>query len=202
MDKIKSKRIIYVSFALLSCLFANSLSAKAQKYRINPKQSTVEWEGKKVTGSHNGTLQIKKGVLVKKAKSFKGQISIDMASIVCKDLKDKKYNQKLVTHLKSQDFFHTAKYKTAKLKILKAKPKKGDTYIISAKVTIRGISQKVKFPAKVRFTKNQIQAKGKIKLDRTKFNIKYNSGKFFKSLGDKLIYDDFHIRFSISANLS
>ena len=91
------------------CLLAGSLNAKAQKYRINPKQSKVQWEGKKVTGIHKGTIQIKEGALVKKAKSFEGKILIDMDSIVCQDLKDKEYNQKLVTHLKSQDFFSYSK---------------------------------------------------------------------------------------------
>ena len=32
-----------------------------------------------------------------------------------------------------------------------------------------------------------------IKIDRTKFDIKYGSGSFFENLGDKMIYDDFII---------
>ena len=39
-------------------------------------------------------------------------------------------------------------------------------------------------------------ANAKIKLDRTKWDVKYNSGNFFKDLGDKLISDD--IEFDIS----
>jgi len=38
-----------------------------------------------------------------------------------------------------------------------------------------------------------------LKLDRTKWDIKYNSGKFFKNLGDKLIYDDFEIEVEVVA---
>ena len=30
----------------------------------------------------------------------------------------------------------------------------------------------------------------KIKIDRTKWNIKYGSGRFFEDLGDKLILDE------------
>ena len=202
MSGIGNKKLISFSLVMVACLLAGPLSAKSQKYRVDPGQSKMRWEGKKVTGSHNGTIQIREGVIVKEGKSFKAKISIDMNSIVCKDIKDREYNQKLVDHLKSQDFFHTAKHKTAKLELLKAEPKKGNTYTIFARITVRGISQKLKFPAKVKFTKNRIQAEGEIKIDRTKFNIKYNSGKFFKSLGDKLIHDDFSIRFSIRANLS
>ena len=39
-------------------------------------------------------------------------------------------------------------------------------------------------------------AKATIKIDRTKWDIVYNSGNFFKDLGDKLILDE--IEFDIS----
>ena len=36
-------------------------------------------------------------------------------------------------------------------------------------------------------------ATAQIKVDRTKYNVKYGSGSFFDGLGDKMIYDDFDL---------
>ncbi|MFW5891269.1 MAG: YceI family protein, partial [bacterium] len=33
--------------------------------------------------------------------------------------------------------------------------------------------------------------KAEITVDRTKYNVRYGSGKFFDNLGDNMIYDDF-----------
>jgi hypothetical protein len=38
-----------------------------------------------------------------------------------------------------------------------------------------------------------------VTVDRTKFGIKYGSGSFFDNLGDRTIYDDFTIEFSLIA---
>ncbi len=42
-----------------------------------------------------------------------GNFVVDMTSITNNDLKDEGYNQKLVGHLKSDDFFGVEKYPTA-----------------------------------------------------------------------------------------
>jgi len=44
-----------------------------------------------------------------------------------------------------------------------------------------------------------VKAVGTAKLDRTKWDIRYGSGKFFQGLGDKMIYDDFEVTFDITA---
>jgi hypothetical protein len=36
-------------------------------------------------------------------------------------------------------------------------------------------------------------------IDRTKYEMKFRSGNFFKDLGDTLIYDDFELNVSITA---
>jgi hypothetical protein len=38
---------------------------------------------------------------------------------------------------------------------------------------------------------------GEITIDRTLYNIRYGSGKFFGNLGDKMIYDDFVLQFRL-----
>ena len=57
-------------------------------------------------------------------------------------------------------------------------------------MTIKGITHSVTFPAKVEINGLNFLATAKIKIDRTKWGIEYNSGNFFKDLGDKLILDE------------
>ena len=47
--------------------------------------------------------------------------------------------------------------------------------------------------------KGVVKASGTAKVDRTKWDIRYGSGKFFEGLGDKMIYDEFDISFDIVA---
>ena len=54
----------------------------------------------------------------------------------------------------------------------------------------------ITFDAEVSIRKITFSTKAKIKIDRTKWGIKYKSGNFFKDLGDKAILDE--IEFDIS----
>jgi hypothetical protein len=46
----------------------------------------------------------------------------------------------------------------------------------------------------------QAWASATITIDRSDFDIKYGSGSFFDGLGDKLIYDDFTLNVTLTAN--
>ena len=198
-----AKKLSYILFLLV---LSHSLYGKEIDYNVDLKASKLEWEGRKVTGEHNGLIGIKKATLRllsnragTKITSLVGSIVIDMSSIVCSDIGNKTYNRKLVKHLQSKDFFYTEKFPTAKIKLLKLSHRGKTNYLIGAKVTIRGITKKVKFPVTIVWNGKELTATGNLKLDRTRFNVKYKSGKFFKSLGDKLIYDEFDIPFKIVA---
>lgn len=178
----------------------------AQAAMVDTAASKVEWVGKKVTGQHNGTVNIKSGELtVEKKTVMGGNIVLDMASIAVLDLKDPDYNGKLTGHLKSNDFFSVEKNPTATFKLTKLAPiagaKAGEVNtLVTGDLTIKGITQSLSFPAAVTVGKKGVKAVAKdIKVDRTKYGIRYGSGKFFQGLGDKVIYDDFLISFSIVA---
>jgi hypothetical protein len=50
---------------------------KTQKFEIVSSQSNIDWVGKKVTGSHNGTIAIKEGTLsLKDGKLIGGKQSL------------------------------------------------------------------------------------------------------------------------------
>ena len=71
---------------------------------------------------------------------------------------------------------------------------------IDGTLTIKGISNSISFPATYSFKRNNLIAKAEnVKVDRTKYNIKYGSNRFFHSIGDKAIEDDFTLNISIFA---
>ena len=75
--------------------------------------------------------------------------------------------------------------------------KTGQTNQIIADLTIRGITHEINFPINISHSKSNFYAEGLIDINRTLFNIKYNSGTFFEELGDRMIYDDFTVQFSL-----
>ena len=98
----------------LVALFA--FTANAQTKKINAAKSGIVWTGKKVTGSHTGTINLQEGALVFKGKVLKGgTFTVDMTTISTTDLKPGQGKESLDGHLKAEDFFGTEKHKTAKL---------------------------------------------------------------------------------------
>jgi polyisoprenoid-binding protein YceI len=172
----------------------------ATTYKVDPNESKLNWEAKKVTGSHNGVLTMKSGKLDFDGDKLKGgEFVVDMTSLKVLDVTDPKYNSDLTNHLKSDDFFSTEKSPESKF-TLKSVTKKADgTWEAEGPMTIKGISHDIKVPLTVEKTNDHVVVKGKASLDRTKWNIKFRSGKFFQNLGDKLIYDNFDVAVELKA---
>ncbi|MEM9546477.1 MAG: YceI family protein [Bacteroidota bacterium] len=165
-------------------------SIGAETKPVNTDESSVVWTGKKVTGSHTGTINLKSGNLeFENGALTGGSISIDMNSIKCTDLEGGGAS-KLEGHLKSDDFFGVPNHPTADMAITKVMAGQGrDNYKITADVTIKGITKPVTFDATVQ----NGMANATIIIDRTDFDVRYGSGSFFDNLGDKTIYDDFEL---------
>ncbi|MCP1384407.1 YceI family protein [Runella salmonicolor] len=174
-------------------------SKKAVSYKVDASKSVVKWHAKKVTGEHNGTVNLANGVLtVDGTKITGGSFEIDMTSIKCEDLTDAGYNAKLITHLKSDDFFSAEKHPKATFKITKVEGS-GANYTLTGDMTIKGITKSISFPATVKADAKGVTANAKITLDRTKWDIRYGSKSFIPNIGDKAIYDDFAIDLTLAA---
>ena len=161
-------------------------------YRIDPAASTINWTGYKVTGKHTGTVTLKNGTLLSNHGAVSGgSFEIDMSTITCTDLQGGGA-EKLVGHLKSDDFFGVATYPTAKFVITRVIPQdtKGN-YKVIGNLTIKQTTKEVKFPATIVETAGQIMATGKMTIDRSEYDVRFGSGSFFDGLGDKTIYDEF-----------
>lgn len=185
----------YIGSGLLSVAAVTASPALANKtVLIDPAASSVEWRGSKVIGgAHHGTIGIKEGdVKIDGKKLVSGKIVVDMASIVNRDLEDAGYNQKLVGHLKSEDFFDVAKYPTATLTVKSSEANKDGSFKVKGDLTIKGETHPVEFGAKLSPDGKTVEVS--LDFDRTIWNIRYGSGKFFKNLGDKMIADKIELK--------
>jgi polyisoprenoid-binding protein YceI len=188
---------IIATIAITTFAFTSPNAKHDTNYVIDTKSTTATWLGKKVTGEHSGTIAILKGVVIANhGKITGGTIEFDMNSITCKDLTDKEYNAKLLGHLKSDDFFSVEKNPTAKFIISKVVLKSGNDYDVTGKLTIKGVTNEITFPALIKMDEKTAVIVAKIIINRTKFDIKYGSATFFSSIGDKAISDEFELNVS------
>lgn len=161
-------------------------TTKKETKKVDTQASKITWTGEKLTGSHTGTIQLQEGYLnFEQNELTGGSFIIDMTTINVTDLKGEG-KQKLEGHLKSDDFFGVKDHTKAMFNITNV-IKKGSTYAVSGKMTIKGKTELTSFDMNVM----ENSATAKLTIDRTKFGIKYGSGSFFDNLGDNMIYDDF-----------
>ncbi|TJY36941.1 YceI family protein [Pontimicrobium aquaticum] len=166
-----------------------SFTTVDNKKVVNTKNSKITWKGYKVTGSHQGTIGIKSGHLnFNGDKLTGGEFTIDMSSITNTDLSGE-YKDKLEGHLKSDDFFGVKKFPTAHLMFTKVKSVGKNSYKITGNITIKGKTETIKFDLSVYGNKANVS----LKIDRTKFDVRYGSTSFFDGLKDKAIYDEFDL---------
>lgn len=176
--------------ALLVVMITFSFTmVNAQKKAIKVDKSNLVWKGYKVTGSHAGTIAINSGSLTfKDDKLTGGEFTIDMTTLESTDITGE-YKGKLDGHLKSDDFFGTASFPTATLSFTEVKATGKNAYEVTGDLTIKGKTNKVTFDFSVYGSK----ANATLKVDRTKYGIRYGSASFFDNLKNKAIYDEFDI---------
>lgn len=166
-----------------------TVTVSAQSKKVDAAKSSINWLGKKVTGQHNGVVNLKEGNLVFSGKKVTGgNFVVDMTSLTATDLQGE-YQGKLNGHLKADDFFGTEKFPTAKLVFKKVVAKSANVFTVTGDLTIKGITKPITFDLAT--TANS--ATTKFMVDRTKYDIKYGSGTFFTSIGDKAIADEFEL---------
>lgn len=175
--KLKLLQMTALTFLLVSSAFSAE---------VDLAQSSVTWEGTKVTGKHYGKIPLTKGeVELKDEKLVKGEFEVEINKFTVDDLEGE-WEQKFLGHLKGEDFFETKKFPKATLKITSVKGNKAE-----ADLTIKGKTNKIKFDI------NQIGKHfvGVLQFDRTKFGMVYGSGDFFKGLGDKVVHNEVTLAF-------
>jgi polyisoprenoid-binding protein YceI len=171
---------------ILAAILTVSATGIAQDYKVLTEKSVLRWVGKKVAKSHEGVIKLKEGnFTIKKNKFVSGEFVIDMNSMVEGDGTDPNKGARLMGHLKSDDFFSSEKFPDAILKITESTVFKNDEATVTADLTIKGATHPVTFT-----TKRMGDAfQSVVVFDRSKYDVRYGSGKFFENLGDNAIDD-------------
>lgn len=189
------------AIGLGSLIMAFTPVFEKQSIDLKPAASSIEWHAEKITGSHSGTISLKEGsVTLENNQLTGGSFVIDMTTILVTDI-DGSGKAKLEGHLNSKDFFNTDEFGESRFEITSVNETnptaEGFNTEITGKLTIKGISGEVKFPAKIEVEDGKFAAYGEMTIDRTKFDIRYGSASFFDNLGDRAIYDDFTLKISL-----
>jgi len=179
-------------------------------FMLDIPRCKVSWTATKPTGSHYGIVPVQAGGFTLSGDQITGgTIEINMAGIEVHDLEGE-YRAKLEAHLrgttagKEGDFFNTNQYPIATFRIGQSAPLSGDpnnNQLIQGELTIKDITRPIAFKARV-----DASAGTAIKittepftLDRTEWDIRFKSKKFFDDLKDDFIDDEFTLQLEIGA---
>ncbi len=165
-------------------------------YQVEPAPSRLAWQASKVKAAHTGLVAIKSGSIQVAGGVLTGaSLVVDMTNLTSDE-----NIESLVKHLKGPDFFNTDVYPEASLvvKSVQAGARSGE-YFLSGDLTIRDVTAPINFTAQVFSADGRLDIKSDIVIDRTKWNIKYGSGQFFKDLGDQMISDQIKLSAAMQA---
>jgi polyisoprenoid-binding protein YceI len=170
-------------------------AAPAEAIALSGKVSFI---GSKVTGSHNGEFTNFKGsVTLKDGKPEDGQLefTVQTASLITTDANPMK--EKLEGHMKGPDFFDVEKFPTATFtssEIVAGGPN-GATHTIKGKLTLRGVTKDIEFPATLSVVGKDISGRTEFSINRKDFGIVY------AGMPNDLIRDGVVIRVDVKATL-
>lgn len=165
-------------------------------YVLNTEESELLWMGTKIGSSHEGTIDIISGDMdFMENQLMSGLFTIDMTSINTTDLEGERKTQ-MDDHLKSEDFFHVAEYPEAVFMVSAIRDLGSNMWSVDGDLMIKDISNPVTFEVVIQnIAPDKVQMVGDFMIDRTLWDVRYGSDKFFDNLGDKMISND--IQFSL-----
>lgn len=164
-----------------------------KKLNADAKNTRLEWLGEKILGKHPGTINLQSGWLIWENNQItSGEFLIDM-----KTIKSDEGLTRLEEHLRSDDFFSVNKFPVSKLIITGSDDFDKGTATVRGNLTIKGITNPFEFTATRQEKEDGTWFYANITIDRTRYNVRYGSGKFLDNLGDKIIYDDFKLKVTL-----
>ena len=170
------------------------MSISAGNYTADIDSSGLTWIGRKISSGHNGTINLKDGALnISKDGSIYGKFTIDMNSISVSDLQGGG-KKSLERHLKNEDFFDVVKFPFATIEFESdIKNISENKLSLTSDLTIKDITHQLVFKAQIIEAYPKLKIMADMVFDRSIYNVRYGSGKFFENLGDRLILDEIQV---------
>jgi polyisoprenoid-binding protein YceI len=178
-------------------------------YQVDPKQSNIKWLGNGPTKKESGSVPVSASIVtVRDGQVTSGNIKIEMTQLSVTS-QEGKMKDMLESHLKGtapgkeDDFFNVSQYPDARFEITSTSKLDNDpeaTHMVNGNLTMKGITKPISFKARIELDGDRLIASAApFDIDRTEFNIKYQSKKFFDNLKDDFINDTFQIGFYVVA---
>jgi len=181
-----------IALLIFQVIILINISAQ-QRFTADTSLTKLSWLGEKVTGQHTGTISLKSGWIDwKNNQIVAGEFDIDMNTI-----KESQRNARFEGHMRSDDFFSVEKFPVSALIINGSTQFDRGTGIVRGTLTIKGITNPIEFKAAYLIKDDGLWFFANISVDRTKYDIRWDSGKFFDNLGDKTVYDDFKLKINV-----
>ena len=163
------------------------------------RRSVVRWKGTKFRGrgKHEGTVRLAAGALaVCGARVCGGRFVLDMHSIAVSDIPPHETvpRARLTSHLKSADFFWTARHPTATFVLREAMRDGGGVYRVAGELTLRGVTRPISFPATLEERAGGERRVGaRVRIDRRRWGIAYR----YDPVRNLLVDDDVHLALEV-----
>ena len=172
--------------------------ANGKNFIIDTRESVVTWKGSSVEGAHTGYVYISKGeLMIENGHLMGGTVEVNMNKI---EDNNHDNDNNLINHLKSPDFFDVKKFPVSTIAITRVDSMNGEHIKVTGNLTIKGITHPVTFPANMkREIGGIVKVDGSLVIDRTRWDVRYNSGKFYDNLADKTISDSIEFNMKIVA---
>ncbi|MFM8743124.1 MAG: YceI family protein [Cytophagales bacterium] len=178
-------------------------SVAGEQFQLDTINSVIEWIGSAPGNyKHNGIVKFSAGSLGIVEKSIaNGSLQVNMKTITALDQtgKDK---ENLEGHLMNEDFFEVEKFPAGAFEFVRinsVSDSAGYTLKVEGNLTLKNVTQPVKFRAKASITESSITAESvPFTIDRTKWGIVYHSG-VIGTIKDELINDEIVLKVKLSA---
>lgn len=163
-------------------------------YQVQTDQSTLRWTATKelvANYTDTGTFPVSGQITIDESGLTNAQLTLDIADLNVTSVSGPGGTDRLAEHLRSEDFFAVDSYPTSTLRttaITKATASPS-TYNITANLTLKGRTNKITFPAMVGMQGDKLIVRADTEIDRTRWNVRYGSDKFFDNLGNNVISD-------------
>lgn len=172
------------------------------EYTITP-ETTVNWQANRPLMENyqdTGTIAISQGNVSVTDQGVTGTIQLDMSSIAALTTGTGGGQEGLTRHLKSADFFEVETYPTAIFVISEVTETENQgTYTAQGNLTLKETTLPLSFPVTLYTEGDVLHINGIANVDRTLWGVQYGSGKFFDSIGEKMINDIFTVVIDITA---
>lgn len=167
-------------------------------YTLDTQKSSLTWTGSKTLIKDyfdTGTVAFKEGsVVVTNGAIVAGSFIVDMKSLEPLSTGKGEGESMLAEHLKSADFLDVEQYPITTIGI-----KSVVNGVVTADVTIKGMTEEVSFPATISQDGTTLSGTASFTIDRTLWDIRWGSSKFFSDLGDKVVSDSVKIDLNLIA---